>query len=85
MVDQATPTKFPENSRILDYDIFEEFPDGSTVWRACVFGMGSVRLKLQELAKDSDHKFFALNLRDGTQSPIRPVKSPVNRNLRRAG
>ena len=85
MDNQLTTSKFPENSKILDYDIFEEFPDGSTVWRACVFGMGSVQLKLQELAKDSDHKFFALNLRDGTQSPIRPVKSPIIRDLRRAG
>jgi hypothetical protein len=84
MSDQRTYYKLPENSTNRDYDIFEEFPDGSTVWRACVFGMGNVKLKLQELANETTNKCFALNLRDATQTPIRPLKSSVNRNLRRA-
>jgi len=84
MTDRPTYCKFPENSTNRDYDIFEEFPDGSTIWRACVFGMANVELRLQELARETPNKFFALNLREGTQPPIRPLKSPVNRNLRRA-
>jgi hypothetical protein len=84
LTDHPMFSKFPENSTNRDYDIFEEFPDGSTIWRACVFGMGNVELKLHELAKETSNKFFALNLREGTQAPIRPMKFPLDRNLRRA-
>ena len=84
MTDFPTHHKFPEGSANRDYDVFEEFPDGSTVWRACVFGMEKVELKLRELARESNNNFFALNLRDGTRPPIRPSTSPIKRDLRRA-
>jgi hypothetical protein len=59
-----TLDKFPAGSTNRDYDVFEQLPDGSVVWRACVIGMANVEQKLQELAKDSNGRFFALNLQD---------------------
>jgi hypothetical protein len=76
--------KFPDDSANLDYDVFEELPDGSTVWRACVFGMANVELKLRELAKGTENKLFALYLRDPEIRPVK-LKAPADRQLRRAG
>ena len=48
-----TPThhKFSQGSTNRDYDIFEEFPDGTCVWRACVFGIENVELKFPRAGK----------------------------------
>jgi len=32
-----------------EYDLFEKFPDGSTLWRACVTGRYDAQRKIQEL------------------------------------
>ena len=72
MNDQDALGKFPEGSTNIDFDIFEELPDGSTVWRGCVFGMECVESKLRELSQNSKNKFFALNLHDHDRPPIRP-------------
>jgi hypothetical protein len=85
MPDYPTLQKFPEDSANRDYDVFEEYPDGSTIWRTCVFGMGNVESKLRELAKETGNKLFALNLQDRTLPVIRPLKVSANRQLRRAG
>jgi hypothetical protein len=85
MTDHPTFQKFPEGSANRDYDIFEEFSDGSTIWRACVFGMANVEVKMRELAKQSDNKFFALNLQDSRQVVVRPFRSPTREEFRRAG
>ena len=85
MPDYPTLQKFPEDSANRDYDVFEEYPDGSTIWRACVFGMGNVELKLRELAKETGNKIFALSLQDRILPLIRPLKAPANRQSRRAG
>jgi hypothetical protein len=61
MRDCPTLSKFPQGSTNRDYDIFEELPDGKKVWRARVIGMENVELKLQELARESNHKFVALH------------------------
>jgi hypothetical protein len=55
--------KFPEGSTDLDYDIFEQFPDGSIRWRACIFGMEGVESVLLDLSKSSGNNFFAIRLR----------------------
>lgn len=91
MSNSPAPTRFPEVFANLDYDIFEEFADGSTVWRACVLGIASAELRLRELSRESNNKFFALNLQDRTQPILSPKfslhasTSPARRNLRRAG
>jgi hypothetical protein len=85
MPDSPTHKKFPEDSANRDYDVFEELPDGSTIWRACVFGMGNVELKLRELAKETSNKLFALNLQDQTMPVIHPSNARANQQSRRAG
>ena len=82
MPDIPTQYKIPEEWANRDYEIFEEFPDGSTVWRACVFGMENVELKLRELAKGTSNKFFAVSLQDRSQAVIRPLKSSRRQELR---
>ena len=79
------PLEFPGDSANLDYDVFEELPDGSTVWRASVFGMANVQQEFRELAKQTSNKLFALNLRDQTLPVIHPLKTPAYRQARRAG
>ena len=77
--------RFPGHSDNRDYDVFEELPNGTTVWRACVFGMGNVELKFRELAKETGNKLFALNLQDRRLPVIRPLKAAADRQSRRAG
>jgi hypothetical protein len=44
-----------------DYDIFEKFPDGPTIWRACVHGQFEAIRKVQELAKLSENEFVVID------------------------
>jgi hypothetical protein len=78
-------SKFPEGSANRDYDIFEELPNGTTVWRACILGMANVEVRLQALAKESTSRFFALSLQDRSEAVIRPVKSLRRQDIHRAG
>ena len=48
-----------------EYDLFERFPDGSSLWRASVLGLKSTRLHLLELARKSENHFYAINLASG--------------------
>jgi hypothetical protein len=79
------PTQFPDKSAFIDYDVFEEFPDGATIWRACVCGMKEVELKMLELRRQTSNKLFALDLNDGGGLPyvIAPAGLPARRALRR--
>ena len=54
---------------LRDYDIFEKFPDGSMVWRACVFGQHEARRKLLDLAKHSPNAFVAIDIKTGEPVP----------------
>jgi hypothetical protein len=62
-----------------DYDIFEKFPDGSTIWRACVSGRYQTARKMQELAERSDDEFYAIDIMVN-----RPVAPSVKRASRPA-
>jgi hypothetical protein len=54
-----------------DYDVFEKFPDGSTLWRACVAGQYEARRKMNELAEYSDNEFFLIDIQtEVTLSPV---------------
>jgi hypothetical protein len=55
---------------LRDFDIFERFPDGSTLWRACVFGEYETRRKLQDLAEHSENEFYAVDIRSGAPLPF---------------
>ncbi len=56
-----------------NYDIFERFPDGSSLWQACVQGQFDTQRKIQELAEHSKNEFFALDLT--SNATLRPRKS----------
>jgi hypothetical protein len=45
-----------------DYDVFEKFPDGSTLWRTCVSGRFEAQRKMQELAEHSENEFFLIDI-----------------------
>jgi hypothetical protein len=47
------------------YELFEKFPDGSSLWRDSIPGFNTTRLRLQELARRSENEFYALNLTTG--------------------
>ena len=48
-----------------EYDLFEKFSDGSSLWRDTVPGIKITRLRLQELAQRSKNQFYGINLRSG--------------------
>lgn len=48
-----------------EYDLFEKFPDGSSLWRACVLGLEGARLHLRELAQKSGNQFYAIDMVSG--------------------
>jgi hypothetical protein len=59
-----------------NYDIFERFPDGSSLWHACVSGLFEAQRKLQEMAEHSKNEFFAVDLLTHERLPgLRPRKS----------
>jgi hypothetical protein len=45
-----------------EYDLFENFPDGSRVWRAAIVGRDATLAKLKELASKSANEVFAMHL-----------------------
>jgi hypothetical protein len=52
------------------YDLFEKFPDGSSLWRACVIGLESARLHVTDLARRSPNSFYAMNVANGKIVPL---------------
>ena len=48
-----------------EYDLFEKFPDGSSLWLDSVSGFETTRLRLQELARRSENQFYSINLTTG--------------------
>jgi len=45
-----------------EYDVFEKFPDGSTLWRASVRGHYEANRKMDELAERSPNQFFTMDV-----------------------
>ncbi len=52
------------------YDLFERFPDGSSLWRACVIGREGLRLHMFDLARRSPNKFYAIHVDSGKVVPL---------------
>jgi hypothetical protein len=48
-----------------EYDLFEKFPDGSSIWRASALGLEGTRLHLRELARKSNNEFYAIDILSG--------------------
>jgi hypothetical protein len=47
------------------YDLFEKFPNGSSLWRSSFPEFETTCLQLQELAQKSENQFYAINLTTG--------------------
>ena len=48
-----------------EYDLFERFPNGSSLWLESVPGYESIRLRLQELSQQSGNQYYAISLTTG--------------------
>jgi hypothetical protein len=55
-----------------EYDVFEEMPDGSILWRAVAQGLESALAKLKELGSISPNEHFAMH------TPTKTVIGRVN-------
>jgi hypothetical protein len=55
-----------------EYDLFEELPDGSILWRAVAQGLESALAKLKELGSISPNQHFAMH------TPTKTVVGRVN-------
>jgi hypothetical protein len=61
---------------LRNFDIIEKAPDGSKIWRTCVFGQFEAERKLQELAEHSKNEFLAIDIQSGEPLPrVTPQKS----------
>ncbi len=56
------------------YDVFEKFPDGSTLWRACVAGRYEAQRKIHEFAEHSENEFFLIDIQAGQRLPINMLR-----------
>jgi hypothetical protein len=45
-----------------EYELFEQFADGSPIWRGHVVGLQYARLKLTEIAQATTNECFAMHL-----------------------
>jgi hypothetical protein len=48
-----------------EYDLFEKFPDGSSLWRDSVLGLEGARAHMRELAQKSGNHFYAIDTVSG--------------------
>ena len=53
-----------------EYDVFERFPDGSSIWRATVSGRFETQRKIQEFAEQSQNNFFTIEIEAGELIPF---------------
>jgi len=56
-----------------EYDLFEQLPDGSPIWRGHVVGTQEVSLKLEEIARKTANECFAIHL--PTQEIVRRAEA----------
>jgi hypothetical protein len=54
-----------EASMKNDYDLFEKFANGSSLWRGSFPEFETTCLRLQELAQKSENQFYAISLTTG--------------------
>jgi len=47
-----------------EFDIFERFADGSSIWRVTVIGRYEAQRKIQELAEHSENAFFTIDIHE---------------------
>ena len=54
-----------ETPMYREYDLFEKFPDGSSLWRASVLGLEGACIHMRELSRKSGNKFYAIDVMRG--------------------
>ncbi len=59
---------------LRSFDIFEKFPDSSTLWRSRVSGRFETERKIQELSEHSRNEFHAMDA--FVKQPITPKRTP---------
>jgi hypothetical protein len=64
------------------YDLFEKFPDGSSLWRACVMGLEGARLHVLDLARRSSNEFYAMNVANGKIVPLNSPQAAFREELK---
>ena len=68
MIDYSAPGQKPTQTESevstmrRNYEVFEKFPDGSTLWRTCVAGRYEAQRKIQELREHSENDFVSLDI-----------------------
>ena len=62
---------------VHEYDLFEKFPDGSSLWRASVLGLESARIHLQELSRKSNNQHFAIDMVAGRTFHLNPEQDAL--------
>jgi hypothetical protein len=67
-----------------DFDIFEKFSDGSTLWKACVRGRFDAQRKMNELAEQSENEFFMIDIQNNVLSPKVLATIEANSNAKAA-
>jgi len=48
-----------------EYDLFEKFPNGSSLWRGAFPDFEGTCLRMRELAQTSENQFYAISLTTG--------------------
>ena len=56
----------------LEYDLFEQLPDGSPIWRGHVISAQELSRKMEEIARQTANECFAIHL------PTQEIVSRVN-------
>ena len=70
-----------------DFDIFEKFSDGSTLWKACVRGRFDAQRKMNELAELSENEFFMIDIQNTvlSTSVLATIKAKTGAKTATAG
>jgi hypothetical protein len=60
-----------------DFDLFEKFADGSSIWRTFACGQMDAQEKLRNLANHSENEFYSIDIETGELLPFKsaPGKS----------
>jgi hypothetical protein len=64
-VEEVARIKKRKDAMKNEYDVFEKFSNGSSLWRDTIPGIETTRLRLQEMAQRSKNQFCGINLRSG--------------------
>ena len=67
-----------------DFDLFEKFADGSSLWRTCASGQIDAQQKLQNLADHSENEFYSIDIETGELLPFNLAPSNSRKQLKRA-